>query len=81
VFKVDSIARDFNLILLLAQCSGDAPGDCTYWRVLPSLVALNNIPPRVLHPSGRGHDGVADSLSTLLYNGNFNNKGSRDILY
>jgi hypothetical protein len=41
VFKVDSIARDFNLMLLAKFISddgtvrGDAPGVCTYWWFLP----------------------------------------------
>jgi hypothetical protein len=40
VFKVDSIARDFNLILIAKFISDDATvagtllGVCTYWRFL-----------------------------------------------
>jgi hypothetical protein len=86
VFKVDSIsiARDFNFIILLAKFISD---DATVEGIMllsvhtggfsPSLVALNKTPPMVLPPTGRGHDGVADSFSTLLY-GNLNNKGSRE---
>jgi hypothetical protein len=33
-FKVDSISRDFDLILHAKFISGEAPGVCTYWRFL-----------------------------------------------
>jgi hypothetical protein len=83
IFKVDSIVRDFNLILLAKFISDDTTVAGTLLESVhtggfsPSLVAFNKTLPRVLHPTGRGHYGVADSLSTLLYHGNFNNKGSR----
>jgi hypothetical protein len=72
---VDCIARDFNFILLAKFISDDVTVEGTLLESVhtggfsPSLVALNKTPPRVLHLTGRGHDGVADSLSTLLYHG------------
>jgi hypothetical protein len=81
VLKVDSIARDFNLILLAKCISDDAKVAGCSWSLYILVVSPRLWSPSIrlvlVNPSGHGHDSVADSLSTLLYH-NFNNKGSRE---
>jgi hypothetical protein len=86
----ENIRRDSgkNYTLASRHCYGHWWVSKNSWIACPLVVALNKTPPRVLHPTGRGHDGAASDwarprrccrlLEQLLYHGNFNNKGSRE---